>query len=1669
MPFDTDALVVASRRAPRLDPHMQLAAAESTTTVAEAMDSAGGMAAFGGALNVRNSLESQDTAIQLRYWRDTDPGLRNVLLAAGYRPPENADPEDVEHSKRGGIGGWFGDVASSVGGMLGGGWERVMNVGEAIVGETLHTAGAPLRATQHLYRAAAYITDENVLEGRGKWSLHGTFSPGTWADAWDETKNGEATFSRVEEAKARERWGNDVVDLAKMRASGVSDQEIIMGFAESGADEEQVLGLFTQLSYDQDMQQATEFMEAAHLSFGRRVIPAELAVTDAGLHQILSGGLDALGDWYGDPTIIGAKAAKSQRIARFMVRDAEDVVAIFANTGRTGQAARREAQQVADILATGGAGDLRALKPRWGVVADDLVKEGIDSLPKLQRWLENEAGVKAIVEGRLTGMHAAQRTLPFQTKFGQATEWAKQNAEKVIDARAAHHNAGSMAIKRFTTAIPRALRLNANGSSEEIGRIARLFLDERSARDIENLWAASKDVGTKRNIYRSTLDAMREVSGIDPSDPWWRGITGAIDGVGQAGQKYSGLNRLDEMVNGATMSSEAFLFTQRSTSWVVPSYKEWLRVAGLKQAMGLNSEIMDKVINTWKISVILRPGFAIRSTVEELSTAMMRYSPAAMARARMAQSALKAPSEKLLPWHPLQSLFDGMTGHLPPQIRDALRTPGDVAAAVLGDNARRAFRNAEGKLAGEKYMNAVRRAMDSDEYRNMWERNVSAAHQGTGLYLEPIDLGLSIEQGGVVVPAMMKSTSKWGNIERGTTVYEYGWRQNLDELAHDPVARRMLEVHLKNPGLTVAQRRQMMIDEGTEFLGSKAAAEWRTDYRRNSVDRQGRAVAPAASKTPVRIENVSDGSYSLARTSTIESKIKINDALVKDNYRLGMRYERGQMVGPDGAIVPGSAQKQQVFQQQGVDISELQSWFDANGGARAYRNFIIEHEKAHLALKHRSTASADLMSPESILKEIEANNVAFTKLEMPFGQQKLIDEATDIIPDGMISQREAWEDWAAVIADHTMYTIANEAGEINDVLAAKLLEGRTPTVMDLRDMDNSLKPFQVKGPELLPVLEGEGKMRNIINRSFYELIGRPMDWMIRQPLMLHNYTVAEEAIGAAAAKFKFRNEKQRAKYVHDAAVHRAVNESIQYIDDPRLRSQFAVTTRNLMPFWFAQEQFYKRVVRTVLYNPAAVRQTQLVASGFRHAGILNKDENGDDYFFIPVVGQLTQEFIANAYKLYTGNDVVIPVPVGFTGQVKTITPGLEGIGVPSFAPWVGMAVSGIGDRYPELEPMAEGFAGQYSKRSMWEMFVPSTVSRLYHAFADDPDNSQQMMSAEIQAMQYLEATGNGPKDEPGLDEAQEYEIWRERVVGWARSIMLTRAVLGFASPSPPRLQLDPDLLHKEFIDLIGALGYEEGFREYVRLHPDATPYTVFPTRSQSGGPLPVTKAAFRYIEKHTDLIEAFPRAGGWLLPQTPSKSMQDDYSPEAYREQLALEMRLRKPTLTDIWEDIKFAQAKQKYFDTLDEKNDALAAAQGDTPQMVERRRQIREIWNNFAETYKATHPVFARILDSPEGEQRRAAVMEDLRNAVVDPRYPTDRQAKALATMVNTYDDYRAHVRAVDEAPHPGSNRSVQLKERYKAIFLGWADQYAIDNPDVDTFYKMIVIPDVDKDRFED
>lgn len=654
---------------------------------------------------------------------------------------------------------------------------------------------------------------------------------------------------------------------------------------------------------------------------------------------------------------------------------------------------------------------------------------------------------------------------------------------------------------------------------------------------------------------------------------------------------------------------------------------------------------------------------------------------------------------------------------------------------------------------------------------------------------------------------------------------------------------------------------------------------------------------------------------------------------------------------------------------------------------------------------------------------------------------------------------EATKDWANLVVDHLDSIIRSPNGDVIPGFAETLIEkGRGPSLPTLNDIADHEMPIGVVGKDMIPL--PKSWISSVMSKGFDEIVGRPMNWIAREPMFLHESALARANVEPFRELFTHGLEPGTPGYeqasaladahINDIVMERALAQSIPYIHDPQVRSQFSSVTRNFMPFWFAQEQFYKRWAKTFTYAPEAFREGQLVLMGLRHSGMVHRDDQGNDYFFYPFAN-VVQNTLTNAYKKFTGHDINLPIPAALTGQIRFVSAGTERLGLPSFGPLMAMPVHAFVDRFPELQEPSQKLLGDRGVgKAYWEQITPSSISRVVHYLADSPETNSQMSSAVMQAMQLLEASGHGLPD--GADSTQ-YEEWVDRVRGWSRTLALTRTIFGFAAPAAPEVQFDPAHLNERLRSLMRTLTIDEALKQFAKENPNATAYTVFRSQAKGNEPLPATEHLIPVLNDNKDFLKAYPMAGGWFLPQAP---VGDKFSFAAYREAFALGL-LEHKTPTQFYKDLKFSEAAASYFPIRDQRDELLAASKGDTY----RRAAINKQWDDYSKNFLATHPIFRDELALGQGRVRRQDTMDQLRQAFVDPRAPHTAQTNAMENMLNVYDEYKA--RNASLANRVGGYQQYQQKA-LKTTFLNWVHAQIAAEPGLQGFYDRLIRTDVEQ-----
>ena len=433
----------------------------------------------------------------------------------------------------------------------------------------------------------------------------------------------------------------------------------------------------------------------------------------------------------------------------------------------------------------------------------------------------------------------------------------------------------------------------------------------------------------------------------------------------------------------------------------------------------------------------------------------------------------------------------------------------------------------------------------------------------------------------------------------------------------------------------------------------------------------------------------------------------------------------------------------------------------------------------------------------------------------------------------------------------------------------------------------------------------DSKLRQVTNWMFRKYIGPQINCMSRQPMFIHNFVEAEKAYAPMADHWRAlgMDEAQVQDRLFERAQERAVNSTIPYIHNPELRSQFSTVTRNLWPFWFAQEQFYKRWARTFMFSPWAYRQLQLISGGLGHCGFVHTDpENGQEYFVYP--GSATAvDLISHVLGAFGIKDEV-PVDADLRGYISMLNPGMQRGFVPNFGPVVSMLMDGLASLDTHMfgalgqkmnKPIDWLLGSQAQSGSYLTTVLPTLVAHAGQAVDPQFFDPAQYASAITGAVQYLDATGHGmgypalrlvgngsppqsghflPGDyysdngtfwvyQPGgnfVDNSPAaMQTYLTRVQNWARVFMGVRALYGFAGPASPENLFDPKGMATQLQALMNQMPYEQAVATFMTLHPDATAMTVFGSQTTNGGFLPATTKTCEFIKANPQMFTATTR------------------------------------------------------------------------------------------------------------------------------------------------------------------------------------------------------------------
>lgn len=695
---------------------------------------------------------------------------------------------------------------------------------------------------------------------------------------------------------------------------------------------------------------------------------------------------------------------------------------------------------------------------------------------------------------------------------------------------------------------------------------------------------------------------------------------------------------------------------------------------------------------------------------------------------------------------------------------------------------------------------------------------------------------------------------------------------------------------------------------------------------------------------------------------------------------------------------------------EGPTFEKMAGWARSMG-VKIPRSWIKKEEREAVRLMYRT------FFPDEFPGPARGRLVDFM-LSKDFRDQRAKMERFSVLRDGTrvggddaLLRRAAEELADDQIADMTAL-ITGRNGKIHADTVRRLKAGHVPSVETLSNVPSAERPAQVIQPKFVPDLAGDGNLRANVVQSLadkgYEIaVARPMAWLSTHPIFYRNYVTAYRNVEPEIRRLNpGMDDATIESLTRDSARMHAMDATVQSIDNPAVRSQMALVTRNMFNFWRAQEDFLRRWGRTLKENPAYLRKMQLYVEGGMHSGMIYEDQNGDLIFAYPGSGYAIKAVAKAMSAIGLGDYAGIGTVPNLTTKLQFMNSGIDRPFLPTTSPVASLPLRGIrhlwsDQAWPvELQRITEGEIS--SGRNWWAQALPSPVYRIMASQSTD-EREGQYASAVKNAMLNAYAAGLVPGSEPGRKPEDppptpdELDAFRQRIKLGVRNHLAARAVLGLVLPGAPSNPTEEteassasDLakdafnttsLRGEFQGMVAEYGHPQALAVWAESHPDDLIYTISTTEGKggTGGYLAPTDGVLRWLKDNPELVEKYPSLTAYFAPEGPG-----DFSADAWSVELELGLRQHKD-LDTFYRDIVVKNAETTYFKMRD-KRDAKAGAAtagGDD----EESKRLKDSFGAWSTEWLKKNPLLQQKWAIGQGNTARlASLVSEVEGLASDP-----------------------------------------------------------------------------------
>ena len=614
----------------------------------------------------------------------------------------------------------------------------------------------------------------------------------------------------------------------------------------------------------------------------------------------------------------------------------------------------------------------------------------------------------------------------------------------------------------------------------------------------------------------------------------------------------------------------------------------------------------------------------------------------------------------------------------------------------------------------------------------------------------------------------------------------------------------------------------------------------------------------------------------------------------------------------------------------------------------------------------------------------------------------------------------------------------------------------------LREMSFEDLPNILVGQKYIPNPTNDAGIIDNFVKYGYDWMDRQIASLVSEPMFFSNMMNYRSTLAPLQTRKK---QELVAKGLSDAAADKASRQwatniaeqmatkrTLDYVDNPLVRTNLAWTMRNFARFYRAIEDFWRRAYRISFKNEQALVRFRLSAEALDHSGFIYKNDEptmmgegeGERYFIFPA-DEIMTAAISPITKFLTGKDFVMPMPLEFTGKVKMLSPSLDpDAAIPAFSgPISGLSMIALESLMPNfMGPVKDNLLattlGRYSKNVSWtDAVLPSNVRRALSAFNQD-DADSQFASAARKSITYYVANGQGLKpdtlDADGnltiISEQQKYEFKRN-IEATAMNVVITRFFLGLISPVAPQIGFGKDIpsylketgnvnFKAEFnklVDEIAATGeedvYNKALQRWTKINPGLLAYTIGETDAKRIATVKKTKEAGKWVRENRELIKDFPEGSAFFVPFAGEFGF-DEYQflkREGYIESLPIEDFLKEVVIAD--QAFEYRELRKQYEDKIEQET------------VSSLKTYYRKEWAEVSKEYLINKPLLVESLQTFESTQKYQNAYNDLRQIIISGRAPQNSLTVKYKKMIDVYEGLNGATALLSE------NTAFQRRER--------------------------------------